>query len=118
MQRLRQTIRKLIQLFKDFPLESIYENHLSWDRFQEIRTSNMNTIKNLLEVDPDPEDGTKATSKARFFFKSCLAKETEPTDAFMKSEIEKAGGWRWSGDKSSLSFQQRVGKIDEKYVLI
>ena len=70
----------------------------------------MDAIKKMLEVNPDPEDGAKATSKVRNFFKSCLAKESEPTDEFMKSEIEKVGGWRWIGDNSSLNFQQRVGK--------
>ena len=92
----------------------IKQSKISWNRFEDVKTSNTNALKNILEVNSDPEDGTKATSKARNYFKSCLAKQTQPTDEFMKSQIEKVGGWRWIGDNSSLNFQQRVGEIDLK----
>ena len=97
-------------IYFSFACGGFIKSNVSGLRFDEISKSNMDAIKKMLEVNPDPEDGAKATSKVRNFYKSCLAKETEPTDEFMKSEIEKAGGWRWIGDNSSFNFQQRVGK--------
>ena len=90
-------------------MEHIFENHKSGKRFEDITTSNRDTIKKILELKPPSEDGTKATSKVRKIFELCLQDyKTKPTDEYMKSEIERAGGWRWIGDNSSLNFQQRV----------
>ena len=83
------------------------------DRFNEISTENQRRIKKILEE--DPENNTKASSKAKRVYQYCIKNhDAKPNteDEEMLSLIEKCGGWHMTGNfNASMTFTERVSKI-------